>query len=101
MELWFATKNEVCAINNNSTGYVCAWTTKATFNDFMSELKLPMAGRRLRGNGAMYDQGYTGNYWSSSPNGSYGFRVYFNSGGIYPVYNYYRAYAFSIRCFKN
>ena len=66
-------------------------------------LKLPYAGNRDRYNGSFDNGGSLGYYWSSSPNGTSGYLLYFGSGGIYPSYSNlnYRAYGCSVRCFKN
>ena len=49
----------------------------------------------------MNNQGTNGNYWSSSPNGTNGYNLNFNSTAINPSNNNNRANGFSVRCFKN
>ncbi len=60
-----------------------------------------MAGYRYRSDATLYYQGSNGNYWSSSPNGTFGHGMLFNSTSINPSNINYRAYGFSVRCFKN
>jgi hypothetical protein len=67
----------------------------------MNDLRLPFAGYRGRGNGSMYDQGILGCYWSSSPGGGAAYLLYFNSLNILSQNGNYRAYGYSVRCFKN
>jgi len=64
-------------------------------------LKMPFAGGRFWSNGAFFNGGSFGYYWSSSPNGTNGYNLYFYSSDIYPSSNNGRAYGFSVRCFKN
>ncbi|MDD3302551.1 MAG: hypothetical protein PHN31_03270, partial [Candidatus Gracilibacteria bacterium] len=75
------------------------WGTNGT--NLMNSLKMPMAGNRNRDNGTMNNQGGIGNYWSSSPNGTFGYYLNFNSSYIGPSNIYYRANGFSLRCIKN
>jgi hypothetical protein len=64
-------------------------------------LKLPYAGYRNRSYGIMGFQGSAGRYWSSSPSGTYGFNMLFDSTYIYSRDSDTRAFGFSVRCFKN
>ena len=49
--------------------------------------------------GSLYDAGYGGYYWSSvGRSSSYAYYLYFNSGGVYPSYYYFRYGGFSVRC---
>jgi len=66
-----------------------------------TSLKMPFAGSRHWDNGAFDDGGSGGDYWSSSPNGTNGYFLYFNSSNINPSHSLHRAYGFSVRCFKN
>ena len=56
----------------------------------------PASGYR---NGAgLYDRGSNGNYWSASLySQTYGYRLYFHSGGVFPAYHDYRFNGFSVR----
>ncbi len=50
-------------------------------------LKFPYAGIRSWAGGiSMQGQGTYGRYWSSSPNGTNGYFLYFGSSYIYPSY---------------
>ena len=69
-------------------------TTMATY------LKMAMAGfRNARSSDASY-QGTSGRYWSSTPNGDYAYRLFFDSAAIGQD-NGQRASGQSVRCFKN
>jgi surface protein len=78
-----------------------AWWWGADGPTMQTALKIPFAGFRIRNNGAFFSGGSYGYYWSSSPNGSYGYYLYFLSSNINPSYYDVRAYGFSVRCFKN
>ena len=81
-----------------------AWTTVNGVNgrkftgkgDYASNsVFLPAAG--FCDHGDVFDQGFSGYYWSSTPLGSYyAFYLYFTSG-YQVVYNDYRFYGFSVR----
>jgi hypothetical protein len=62
-------------------------------------LLMPMAGYR-EFDGSPKSGAY-GRYWSSSPYSSYAYGLHFSASNLYPQNNYYRAHAFSVRCFKN
>jgi uncharacterized protein (TIGR02145 family) len=66
---------------------------------FNSPLKLPLAGRRYSGGGALSDVGSTGGYWSSTTNGTDAVHLYF--GNFTYMNNNKRAYALSVRCIKD
>jgi len=70
-------------------------------NNNKEVLKLPKLGFRNDSNAYYYYQGTDGYYWSSSPNGIYGYYVSINSTQVYPLYNGNRAYGFTVRCLKN
>ena len=82
-----------------------AWVTAAGITNyitaFSSNLKLTAAGYRDYGGGTLYLRGAYGYYWSSSVTGIFAFNLKFNSGGVNPADNYYRAYGFSVRCVKD
>jgi hypothetical protein len=77
------------------------WWNAVTRQTFMTELKLPRAGIRDRDDGLVDGQGSDGSYWSSSPNGTTAFRMYFNDYSVSPAIYSGRAYGHSVRCFKN
>ena len=71
---------------------------------FMDDLRWPLAG--LRYLGSVSDVRYQdahGYYWSSSPNGEKSRRLFFDSdsSSVDASSSSYRAYGFSVRCFKN
>ena len=77
-----------------------SWTT-TEWTNLQTALKLPYAGGRNRGNGSFVNGGSNGYYWSSSPNGTGGYSLSFNSSYVNPSRYDYRANGFSVRCFKN
>ncbi|MFA7115881.1 MAG: fimbrillin family protein [Bacteroidales bacterium] len=60
----------------------------------------PAAGFRSNSSGALRDLGCRGNYWSGSPNGSYGYNLFFLNGIVIPNDGDYRANGYSVRCVK-
>jgi len=80
---------------------VTAWQWWTNWASMQIALKMPYAGNRGRNNGAFNLGGSYGYYWSSSPNGTSVYHLYFSSSNIFPSNIYYRAYGFSVRCFKN
>jgi hypothetical protein len=66
-----------------------------------NDLLLPTAGSRRYNNGLSEYRGSFGFYRSSSPYSSRSYLLYFAASYVYPQNNYERAYAFSVRCFKN
>lgn len=75
------------------------WWTNGTA--MQTALKLPFAGYHHRFDGIMFNQSSYGYYWSSSPNGTYGYRLYFGSSDVTSSDVSVRAFGFSVRCFKN
>ncbi|MDD3302123.1 MAG: prepilin-type N-terminal cleavage/methylation domain-containing protein [Candidatus Gracilibacteria bacterium] len=67
----------------------------------VEELKLPRAGYRNRNTSAYTNLGTYGYYRTSSPNGSEGFHMSFDSTGITPDNYFYRSNGYSVRCIKN
>ena len=63
-----------------------------------NQVFLPAAGHRAADNGALFEVGNWGDYWSSTPrdggNGLF-FHFYSNRSGVFTLY---RAYGFSVRC---
>ena len=63
---------------------------------------MPFAGYRYYNNAVVISVGSDGDYWSSTPDlADNAYSLYFYSSSIYPQYDYYRAYGFAVRCFKN
>ena len=59
----------------------------------------PASGCRNNSSGALSSDGSYGYCWSSSPRSqASGYRLYFNSGGVYPSSSDYRANGFPVRC---
>ncbi len=83
-----------------------AWWWGTNGVTMQTALKLPYAGNRSRDSGNMYNLGFNGFYWSSSPDGgTYGFdmgySMIFGSTLIGLSSSKNRANGFSVRCFKN
>jgi hypothetical protein len=77
-------------------GWSSDWT------NFWITLKLPFAGYRINSSAGVGNQGTYGFYWSSSrSNADSASSLVFRSAALYPQYGYYRAFGFSVRCFKN
>ena len=76
----------------------------SNWSNFRDDLLLPFAGGRLSYDASVYNQGGYGRYWSSSPlpsNASNSYYLYFDSSNISPQSYNYRAYGYSVRCFKD
>ena len=70
----------------------------------MDYFKLPFAGIRDYSDASLSDQGSNGGYWSSSPDwasSKYARSLVLDSSSAYANYNDYRAYGYSVRCFKD
>lgn len=69
-------------------------------DDVSSTIFFPASGYLHSGSGGFGLVGSYGLYWSCSPlNATYGYSLYFYSGGVSPSYYYYsRACGFSVRC---
>ena len=94
--------------NNGSNAFVGSTTTGFDANVYTEDnwtametagcVFLPAAG--LRYGTSVNGVGSSGYYWSSSPYGSsadFAYDVIFNSGNLYPAFNYYRNFGFSVR----
>ena len=66
-----------------------------------SSLKIPTAGYRVYFDGALSSQGSFGYYWSSSPNSTYAYLLFFGSAGVDPAGYVHRADGLTARCLKN
>jgi hypothetical protein len=95
---WAKIKGQTLTTGNNDYMY---FSNSAMVTQFRDELFLPQAGHRNHVAAALGHQGIVGNYWSSTPNGIYAYRLHFYSSYVYADNYESRAYAFSIRCFKN
>ncbi len=73
----------------------------ANWGGMVTYLKIPFSGTRNWSDGAVSNAGSYGYWWSSSPNGAYGYYAYFNSGGGDLASFNYRGYGFSVRCLRN
>ncbi|MEN5133289.1 FISUMP domain-containing protein [Elizabethkingia anophelis] len=60
-------------------------------------LMLPVAGSRYNTDGALYDRGNNGRYWSSGEATSNASYLYFSNSSVF-VNNSNRAFGFSVRC---
>ena len=71
----------------------------------MDYFYIPFAGYRNISNATLSYQGSNGFYWSSSPYGSdYPYNARYlslYSSNVYADRSYYRAYGYSVRCFKD
>ena len=78
------------------------WSSNTLIREsFVTDLKLPLAGSRNWSTGA-FDAHWTHWwYWSSSINGANAYRIRMYSDQIDTKFEHWRAYGFSIRCFKN
>ena len=70
---------------------------------FQEDFKIPFAGGRDRYVAKVFDMGNYANLWSSSPHVGYTLarNFYFYPNAAYANNLIYRAYAFSLRCFKD
>ena len=95
-----------------ATGVTLNWSDNLYYfsdstarQNFMEYFNIPFAGLRNYSSAALNGQGSYGLYWSSSPYGSdYPYRarfLYLDSSNVDANNIYYRAYGFSVRCFKN
>lgn len=71
------------------------------YDRIREELSLRFSGGRDWSDGTVSNAGSYGYWWSSSPNGAYGFFAYFNSGGGFIAGSSYRSFGFSVRCIKD
>jgi len=65
-----------------------------------TKLKLTVSGTRNSSDGALYNVGSNGYYWSSTVSGAYATYRYFNATGT-SAGNYNRANGLSVRCLKD
>ncbi len=80
------------------------WSSQNAAGAFASPLKLPMPGNRSSSDGALFNNGTAGGYWSSTTDlsddtaASY---LFFTSSATYMVTNYSRAFGGAVRCLKD
>jgi hypothetical protein len=79
---------------------VAAYSITNSVTAFSSPFKFPVPGSRSNDNGALFDVGSYGYYWSSSLSGPLAPLRFFFSGGTF-VFNDYRAHGYSVRCIKD
>ena len=77
------------------------WSDKNKVNFLTQVLWLAFAGLRSWNNAYYGSQSTNADYWSSTPNSTNAYYLYFNASGINPAGNSVRGYAFSLRCLKN
>jgi uncharacterized protein (TIGR02145 family) len=79
---------------------IATWISKDANGALVSPLKLPMSGYRANSNGEVTDNEFSGDYWTSTVEGTYARGLYFDAksastdkGG--------RSVGVSVRCIKN
>ena len=77
-----------------------SWSVNTSVGAFASPLKWTLAGRRFYSNGALYDDGVIGYYWSSAVSGTNSRHLYFYSSTT-NIFGDNRTTGFSVRCIKN
>jgi len=81
------------------------WLSLTTWDSWRINLHMPFAGFRKYSSADLNIQGSSGFYWSSSPYGSNypdcASRLYLDSSNVSANNNIYRAYGYTVRCFKN
>ena len=77
-----------------------SWVSLNSAGAIGSPLKLPMAGNRAFSNGSILTIGGDGYYWSSTVSSTNSRFLYFLSNNAY-LFNYERAFGFSVRCMKD
>ena len=81
------------------------WSSASWTNDWtrmMNSLRLPMAGSRYHNVATfVYNQGTSGDYWSTSPNSTNAYSMYMNTANVGSNNSSSRAQGLPIRCVKN
>jgi uncharacterized protein (TIGR02145 family) len=77
-----------------------SWSSNNSAGAFASPLKLPLAGRRDSGSGALFNVGLYSYYWSSSVSGTNASLILFGNNPSLMSSNH-RAFALSVRCLKD
>jgi hypothetical protein len=71
-----------------------------------STIWYPASGYRSYGGGLLGSVGFSGNYWSASPDGDLGYSnlayylIFYGSGYVTPADYYHRASGYSVRCLQ-
>jgi uncharacterized protein (TIGR02145 family) len=78
---------------------MASWNSEDAEGAFASPLKLPMAGFRDYTDGSLTYMGSTGEYWSSTVDGSSSRYLYI--AGYSDMFSYYRASGYSVRCIRD
>ena len=76
-----------------------SWSSNNSAGAFASPLKLPMAGGRYDGSGALANVGTLGSYWMSTINGTNSGLLFFNNDA--GISSMIRAVGHSVRCLKD
>jgi uncharacterized protein (TIGR02145 family) len=93
-------KNDWQLACNNILSTTCS--NNMAYNSLIAtKLRLPFAGYRNWYDGNYSNQSVEASYWSSTPNSTYAYFMFFNPSFIYPVSGNYRVYGYSVRCLKN
>jgi hypothetical protein len=77
-----------------------SWSSEDSNGAYDSPLKLPVAGCRHYGDGSLSAMSSFGYYWSSTVSGTRSCFLIF-TGSDTNLYSDYRAYGYSVRCFKD
>ena len=86
----------------NDLGQNGYWfSVPSSYSSEVAQVFFPAAGFRHYGNGDALDRGYSGDYWSSRPNGSYAYRLSFFDGSAHMNDFGSRAGGYSVRCVQN
>jgi uncharacterized protein (TIGR02145 family) len=88
------------AISNAGSFWISSSTNYSTGKRFGDRLFLPAAGNRIGNDGSLGFRGFSGDYWSSSENSSFGdsFFLGFFSSGVGMYSSGIRRYGLSLRC---
>jgi hypothetical protein len=88
-------------VNLEDTNGYKSFSNATAAGKFRTTLYLPLAGMRNGWNGVPSSPGVHGFYRSSSPNMTSSRLFYINASNVIATNDNYRAYGFSVRCFKN
>jgi len=78
-----------------------SWASNDTTGAFGSVLKLTVGGYRSPLNGFIFYDDSNGRYWSSTVDGAYARRLYFDGSSAGTGGTSFRAFGFSVRCIKD
>jgi uncharacterized protein (TIGR02145 family) len=78
-----------------------SWSSNNSVGAFASPLKLPRAGSRYYGSGALQKVGELGQYWSSTVDGIYSMNLVFTSSSGASLDADFRSFGYSVRCIKD